>query len=107
MYTGLGELVESLSELLQTDTPVARHLRRGAQILEQHGVPAELRLRYGVVADEIIREARGGDNDLILVGAAKGRMKPKRLMLGEATEQVVQRSTRSVLVVRKPLREER
>lgn len=100
MYTGLGELEESLSELLQTDTPVARHLRRGARILEQQGVSAELRLRYGVVADEIIREAREANSDLILVGAVKGRPKLKRLMLGEVTQQVVERSPRSVLVVR-------
>ncbi len=103
MYTGLGELNESLSQLLQTDTPVARHLRRGAQILKEYGVPAELRLRYGVVADEIIREAREENHDLVLLGASKGRAQLKRLMLGEVTEQVVQRSPRSVLVVRKPL----
>lgn len=103
MYTGLGELDESLSELLQTDTPVARHLRQGAEILERHQVPAELRLRYGVVADEIIREAREGNKDLVLLGAAKGRAKLKRLVLGEVTEQVVQRSPRSVLIVRKAL----
>lgn len=103
MYTGLGELEESLSELLQTDTPVARHLRQGAKILERYHVPAELSLRYGVVADEIIREAREENSDLILVGAAKGQARLKRLMLGEVTEQVVRRSVRSVLVVRKPL----
>jgi nucleotide-binding universal stress UspA family protein len=103
MYTGLGELDESLSELLRTDTPVARHLRHGAEILDQYRVSAELRLRYGVVADEIIREAREGNNDLVLLGAAKGRAKLKRLVLGEVTEQVVQRSPRSVLVVRRAL----
>lgn len=88
-------------------TTVEMRIRQGdpfAQILEQRQVPAELRLRYGVVADEIVREAREGNNDLVLVGAAKGRMQLKRLMLGEVTEQVVQRSPRSVLVVRKPLR---
>ena len=103
MYTGLDELDESLSELLQTDTPLARHLRRGAKVLEHEGVPAELTLRYGVVADEIIREAREGNNDLVLVGAAKGRAKLRRLMLGEVTEQVVERSARSVLIVRSPI----
>lgn len=103
MYTGLGKLDESLTKLLRTDTPIARHLRHGAQILEQHHVSAELRLRQGVVADEIIREAREGSSDLVLMGAAKGRAKLKRLVLGEVTEQVVERSPRSVLVVRKLL----
>ena len=103
MYTGLDELDESLTELLQTDTPVARHLRNGAEILEQQEVPAELRLRYGVVSDEIIREARLGNHDLIVLGAAKGRAKLKRFMLGEVTEQVVERAPRSVLIVREQL----
>jgi len=100
MYTGLHELDESLPELLQTDTPIARHLRHGAEILERRDVPADLRLRYGVVADEIIREAREGHDDLILVGAAKGRAKLRRLILGDVTEQVVERSTCSMLIIR-------
>lgn len=99
----MGELDESLSELIQTGTPVARHLRQGAQMLEERRVPAEWRLRYGVVADEIICEAREGNNDLILVAAAKGRAKLKRLMLDELKQQVVERSPCSFLVVKKRL----
>jgi universal stress protein A len=100
MYTGLDEIDESLTELLQTDTPIARHLRHGAEILERHQVSAELQLRYGVVADEIIRESRESDTDLILIGASKGMAQLKRLMLGEVSQQVVERASRSVLVVK-------
>jgi nucleotide-binding universal stress UspA family protein len=103
MYTGLGEIEESLSQLLQSDTPIARNLRHGAEILEEHGVPAELKLRYGVVADEIIRESLEGDHDLILMGAKKGLVRFKRLMLGAMTKEVVEKSVRSVLVVRRAL----
>jgi nucleotide-binding universal stress UspA family protein len=103
MYAGLHEIDESLAGLLQTDTPIARHLRHGAEILERHKVPAELQLRYGVVADEIIRESRESDTDLILIGASKGMAQLKRLILGEVTQQVVERAPRSVLVVKKVL----
>jgi nucleotide-binding universal stress UspA family protein len=103
MYTGLGEIDESLPKLLQTDTPIARNLRGGAEILDQRGVPAELKLRYGVVVDEIIRESQQGDYDLILMGAKKGLVRFKRLMLGAVTKQVVEKSVRSVLVVRQAL----
>jgi len=103
MYAGLDEIDESLTELLQTDTPIARHLRRGAEILERHQVSATLQLRYGVVADEIIRESRESDIDLILIGASKGMAQLKRLMLGEVTQQVVERASRSVLVVKEVL----
>lgn len=103
MYAGLDEIDESLTELLQTDTPIARHLRGGAEILERHQVPATLRLRYGVVADEIIRESREGDADLIVIGASKGMAQLKRLILGEVTQQVVERASRSGLVVKEVL----
>ncbi|MGD8996749.1 MAG: universal stress protein [Anaerolineae bacterium] len=103
MYTGLGEIDESLSRLLQTDTPIARNLRHGAEILDQYEVPAELKLRYGIVADEIIRESIEGDYDLILMGAKKGLVRFKRLMLGAMTKEVVAKSERSVLVVRQVL----
>jgi nucleotide-binding universal stress UspA family protein len=103
MYTGLGEVDESLSELLHTDTPIARNLRAGAEVLARHHVPAEVKLRHGVVTDEIIRESRGGDYDLILMGAKKGLVRIKRLMLGVVTKEVVEKVTRSVLVVKQGL----
>jgi len=103
MYPGLLEPYESLTELLQRDTPVARHLRHGAEILEQHQVPAELSLRYGVISDEIVREARTGNHHLILLGAAKGTADVKRRMVGDVTEQVLESATRSVLIVRERL----
>jgi nucleotide-binding universal stress UspA family protein len=103
MYTGLGEIDESLSELLRTDTPIARNLRNGAETLDRHQVSADLKLRYGVVADEIIRESTEGDYDLILMGAKKGLVRVKRLMLGAMTKEVVEKSERSVLVVRQGL----
>jgi nucleotide-binding universal stress UspA family protein len=103
MYTGLGEIEESLSELLQTDTPIARSLRSGAEILDRRGVPAGLKLRYGVVADEIVRESEEGDYDLILMGAKRGMVRFKRLMLGPMTKQVIEKSVRSVLILRQVL----
>ncbi|MGD2146216.1 MAG: universal stress protein [Anaerolineae bacterium] len=103
MYTGLDEIEESLSELLRTDTPIARNLREGAEILEQHGVSAELKLRYGVVADEIVGESLEGDYDLIMLGAKKGLVRFKRLMLGAMLKQILEKSTRSILVARQVL----
>lgn len=100
MYAGLDELDETLSELLQTDTPIARHLRHGAEILKRREVSAELKLRYGTPGDEIIREAREADHDLIMIGASKNAPRLKRWMLGDVTWQVVEHAPRSVLVVK-------
>jgi nucleotide-binding universal stress UspA family protein len=100
MYTGLNEIEETLPKLLQTDTPVARHLRHGADILAQRQVVAELRLRHGVAGDEILREAEEGDYDLILIGASGAAGRLKGWLLGNVTRQVVEYARCSVLVVK-------
>lgn len=106
MYTGLSALDETLSKLLDSDTPLARHLRRGAEILAQNQVPAELELRHGVVAAEILREASGGDYDLIVVGAPRPASPLQAWLLGDVAWEVVARAERPVLVVKYgPLRE--
>jgi nucleotide-binding universal stress UspA family protein len=100
MYTGLDAIEETLPDLLQSDTPTARHLRQGAEILAQHQVPAELRLRYGVVADEILREANEGDYDLIVIGASGTAGRLKGWLVGDVAREVVDHAPRSVLIVR-------
>jgi len=99
MYAGL-EVEETLPRLLRTDTPIARHLRHGAEILAQHQVAAELKLRRGVVADEILREAYEGNHDLVAIGASGAAGRLRAWLLGNVTRQVVEHVFCSVLVSR-------
>jgi nucleotide-binding universal stress UspA family protein len=101
MYTGLDEIEETLPELLQTDTPLARHLRRSAKILARRQVTAALQQRHGVAADEILREASGGDYDLIVIGASGTAGRLREWLLGNVTRQVVEHAPCSVLVVKR------
>ena len=101
MYTGLGEIEETLPELLQTDTPLARHLRHSAEILARHQVTATLKQRHGVAADEILREAFEGDYDLIIIGASGTAGRLREWLLGNVTRQVVEHALCSVLVVKR------
>ncbi|HEY74642.1 MAG TPA: universal stress protein [Thermoflexia bacterium] len=100
MYAGLEEFQETLPELLRTDTPIARHLRNGAGILTQHRLKAELRIRQGVAAEEILLEAREGDYDLVVVGASETAGRLRRWLLGDVTRQVADAAPCSVLVVK-------
>lgn len=100
MYAGLEEFQETLPELLQTDTPFARHLRNGAGTLARYQLKAELRIRQGVVAEEILVEAREGDYDLVVVGASERVGRLRRWLLGDVTRQVVDAASCSVLVVK-------
>ncbi len=100
MYTGLHALEETLPKLLQANTPTSRHLRRGAEILERYQVTAELKLRQGIVADEILREIREGDYDLVAIGASGAAGRLREWLLGNVTRQIVEHSPHSVLVVK-------
>lgn len=99
MYTGLDAMEETLPELLQTDTPLAEHLREGAHLLAKYGVPAELKLRHGMAHDEIVREAEQGDYDLIVMGPNPNRGL-RRLITEDVTAQVIEIAPCPVLVVR-------
>ncbi|MCI0394820.1 MAG: universal stress protein [Chloroflexi bacterium] len=100
MYTGLEAIEETLEELLHTDTPVARHLRWSAQHLAEAGVPAEMELQQGVASDEILREARQGNYDLIVIGARAAGSGLKGFLMDQVTPEVVDRAPCPVLVVR-------
>ncbi|MGB3713850.1 MAG: universal stress protein [Candidatus Promineifilaceae bacterium] len=100
MYAGLDGIEETLEELLQTDTPIAQHLRWSAQYLADQGIESEIEIRHGVVADEIMREAMKGRYDLVVIGPAPIEGVVRRLLMDKVTPQVVDRAPCSVLVVR-------
>lgn len=100
MYTGLDEIEETLPELLQTDTPIARHMRWSAQYLADLGVDAEVMIVQGIAADEIMRVARQGDYDLIVIGEATATKTLTRFFTDKVTPQVVDRANCCVFVVR-------
>jgi nucleotide-binding universal stress UspA family protein len=100
MYAGLEEMEETLPELLQTDTEQARQLRWAVGILEAECENVELELRQGVVADEILQEARAVDYDLIVLGSSRAARGIVRVLLGDLTHTVVGRARRPVLVAR-------
>jgi nucleotide-binding universal stress UspA family protein len=99
MYTGLGTIEETLSELLQSDTPVARHLRRGAEILAKYNVHAELKLRHGAAAFEIVREIDLEDYDLAVIGASGADTTLKEWLFGSIAQTVVDCVGIPVLVI--------
>jgi nucleotide-binding universal stress UspA family protein len=100
MYTGLERMEERLAELLQSDTDMARELRWAAQVLKAECEISELKLRRGIVADEILREGQAGDHDLIVLGSSRYPGGLVRVLMGDVTREVVSRAQRPVLVVR-------
>lgn len=101
MYTGLDKIEEHIPEILQSDTPMARHLRQAVNLLVQEKLDAELELRYGSVSDEILIEAQTGNYDLIILGASKASTKLTGWLMGDITYQIINAARCPVLVVRK------
>ena len=100
MYAGLEQMEETLAELLRSDTDKARELIWATRTLEAECAISELKLRRGIVADEILLEAQTGDHDLIVLGSSRVASGFLRFLLGDVAREVVQRSERPVLVVR-------
>jgi nucleotide-binding universal stress UspA family protein len=89
MYTGLKTIEETLQELLMTDTPVAKHLRRGAEILAESNIQAELKLRHGSAVYEIVREIDRENYDLVIIGASGANTMIKEWIFGNLTQDIV------------------
>lgn len=98
MYAGLEEVEQHLTELLQTDTDEARHLRRAAEALKQSNVEGSIQMRHGPVVDEILREASLGDYDLIVLGAQFKRGPIRDFLWGNVSGSVLNRAEHPVLV---------
>ncbi len=97
MYTGLKSIEETLHELLLTDTPVARHLRRGAEILAENKIQAELKLRHGSAVYEIVREIDRENYDLVVIGASGANTMIKEWFYGNLTQDIIECSWYSSL----------
>jgi nucleotide-binding universal stress UspA family protein len=105
MYAGLEQMEETLAELLQSDTDIARELKWAAEEVNGGCTSSELKLRRGYAADEILREGQAGDYDVIVLGSSRYAGGIVRVLMGDLTREVVGRAQRPVLVV-PPAREE-
>lgn len=95
----MEDLEATKEEPLKGDSEEALHLRKGLQILRELGVAGQVKIRRGLVVDEILAEAEEGGYDLLVIGAhaAPGLY---RFLLDDLTTQIVLGSPRPVLVVR-------
>jgi nucleotide-binding universal stress UspA family protein len=99
MYTGLDIIEETLEEMLQTDTPIARHLRRCAKLLDDYQIPSEIKLRHGEPVYEIVREVDRENYDFVIIGASGARIGFREWFLRNVTEEVIDTVGVPVMVV--------
>lgn len=101
MYLTLPDAIDvPLSEVLEQDTPLARHLGVCIDRLDDRGFGRDVvKVRRGALPDAIFQGAREGAFDLIVVGSQSGPVQ-NRYFIGSIANRVVKHAHRSVLVVR-------
>ncbi|MEJ2210602.1 MAG: universal stress protein, partial [Anaerolineae bacterium] len=63
------QLRAGIDELVAAHTPEGQLIEQDVCVLNRPGLHPQAKVRHGLVVDEILSEARGGDYDLVIIGA--------------------------------------
>jgi nucleotide-binding universal stress UspA family protein len=99
MYTGLDQIEETVEEFLQTDTPYAQYLRRSVEILREAKIHSEVKIRWGIPIEEIVRETQIQNYDLIVIGSSRANQGLKEMLMGNMTRKIIDRVDLPVLII--------
>ena len=100
IYADLVRLEEDVDQLLESKSELGINLRTQKESLEKVGVPAEVRVRHGIVLEQVFNEANEGNYDLIVTGSSKARGMFRHYIMGDLTRSILNRSNCPVLVAR-------
>jgi nucleotide-binding universal stress UspA family protein len=100
IYADLVRLEEDVNRLLESKSELGLNLHRQKEELERLGVLAEVRVRHGIVIDQVFAEVRQGDHDLIVTGSSQARGVLRHYIMGDVTRSILNRANCPVLVAR-------
>ena len=100
MYADLVRMEENVGQLLESKSELGTNLRRQKKELERLGVSADIRLRHGIVIDQVFEEVREGNYDLIVTGTSQARGLLRHYIMGDLTRSILNRAKVPVLVAR-------
>jgi nucleotide-binding universal stress UspA family protein len=100
IYVNLLQLEENVDQLLESKSELGTNLRRQRRELERLGVSAEVRLRHGIVIDQVFEEVRARDYDLIVTGTSQARGLLGHYIMGDLTRSILNLANVPVLVAR-------
>ena len=100
IYADLVQMEEDVDRLLDSKSELGTNLRRQKRELERLGVSAAVRLRHGIVIDQVFEEAREGNYDLIVTGTSRARGLLRHYIMGDLTRSILNRANCPVLVSR-------
>src|ERR1700693_1886326 len=100
VYADLVRLEEDVDRLLESTSELGTNLHRQQKELESLGVQAEVRVRHGIVLEQVFNEAREGNYDLIVTGSSRARGMFRHYIMGDLTRSILNHSSCPVLVAR-------
>jgi nucleotide-binding universal stress UspA family protein len=100
IYVNLVQLEQNVDQLLESNSELGTNLLREKRELERLAVPSEVRLRHGIVIDQVFEEVRAGDYDLIVTGTSQARGLLGHYIMGDLTRSILNRANVPVLVAR-------
>src|SRR5216117_1445734 len=100
IYAHLVSMEEDVDRLLESRSELGRNLLQQKKELERIGVSAEVRVRHGIVIDQVFKEVREGDYDLIATGTSQARGLLRHYIMGNLTRSILNRANSPVLVAR-------
>jgi len=100
IYADLVRLEEDVDHLLESKSELGTNLRQQKRELERLDVPAKVRLRHGIVIDQVFEEAREGNYDLIVTGTSRARGLLRHYIMGDLTRSILNNANCPVLVAR-------
>src|SRR6266478_3645939 len=100
IYADLVRLEEDVDRLLESKSELGVNLGRQKKDLERCGVHAEIRVRHGIVVEQVFAEARDGNYDLIVTGSSQARGMLRHYIMGDLTRSILNHANCPVLVAR-------
>jgi nucleotide-binding universal stress UspA family protein len=100
VYADLVRLEEDVDRLLESGSELGTNLLHQKKELERIGVSTEVRVRHGIVIDQVFEEVRKGDYDLIATGTSQARGLLRHYIMGDLTRSILNRANSPVLVAR-------
>jgi nucleotide-binding universal stress UspA family protein len=100
LYADMIEREETVENLLKSNSTLGRNLRSEKAALEAAGISAKVKLRRGMVVDQILGEADEGNYDMIVAGSAPAHAPVVTYILGNVTSEIVNNANCAVFVIR-------
>lgn len=100
IYADLVRMEEDVDQLLESKSELGTNLATQKKNLESLGILAEVRVRHGIVVDQVFAELRAKPYDLIVTGSSRARGMVRHYIMGDVTRSILNHASCPVLVAR-------